>query len=99
MQVEAEVVRNSRNKILQTWEQPYRDSLYNLIFTFTSDRITHQIMRQRAQHMRHVQDLKEVPLPDVQQGYRERLQHRLGRDDEGAEASDRVHDSRVRLLR
>ena len=27
-QVEAEEVRNSRNKVHQTWEQPYLDSLY-----------------------------------------------------------------------
>ena len=27
-QVEAEVVSNSRNKIHQTWERPFRDSLY-----------------------------------------------------------------------
>ena len=27
MHVEAEEVSNSRNKIHQTWEQPYRDSL------------------------------------------------------------------------
>ena len=28
-QVEAEVVRNSRNKIHQTWEQPFRGSQYS----------------------------------------------------------------------
>ena len=32
-QVEAEVVSNSKNKIHQTWERPYRDSLVGLIAT------------------------------------------------------------------
>ena len=38
-QGESEVIRNSRNKIHQTWKRPYRDSLYNYLISFSKSQV------------------------------------------------------------